>query len=384
INNRKNKTKVVLRISVDASHISRIGDDKILNIIRVFENNFCQDDKFNLQIHTIENDKSVDKIIDKTGSRKILYNKNNEIIKNLNRYVLVTPRNLNIQVESAKLFNSDLKVDVHDSVKNNMAKNVFLKDLIESQDGSFSLYKDQSGELGLDYYINYNGNVSTWGNYQRFNVPNLYIHSPNEIKQSLYSDPVSYSFIDKNFLDILKIVNKVSPEAVNRSILINIRDFSGSYLLEEDKTCLYYGIEVVKEYISRGLIDKINLDKLSLELKKSLNMSEKELIKSYNDSLYDIFSQLQQGTFIKEKWDDVFELINLGHYKVSEMRENMAKEYYRNQTGLDYQFIESKKIDPKQQSRLLEKLCPINSEAENLLKNQYQNNTDDVIDKIRD
>ena len=52
----------------------------------------------------------------------------------------------------------------------------------------------------------------------------------------------------------MKIVEKVNPIAVKRSIGINIRDYFGMYLLYENKTLLYYYIILLKKYMYQNMI----------------------------------------------------------------------------------------------------------------------------------
>jgi len=367
---RKDDLNIVLRVSVDKFHVSRIGDDKVKNIIHVFENNILNNPKFSLSIHTIEDDIAVNNIIKDIGCKvvseaKIKANSS----KNFNRYVFITGKGLIVSVETAKLFLSNLKVDIKNLEKKQNSFAVFYRDLEENQKGNFSLYIDEQGDVGLDYLISYNGNVTTWGNYQRYDVPNLYIHSPQEIIDLLYKDVVSYSFLKESFSYRNNIVREVNPRAADRSILINIRDYSGTYMLEEDNTLLYYAINMVKNYVEKGIVNEDDIKKLSPELIKVFGMKKDDIIEMYKNSEYNIFEQMKGNEFSKERWQDVFELVKLGHYNVSQIQLQNAGEYYYEMTGEKIE-VKNEVVNSAQQARLLEKVSPMNNDAKKYILSQ--------------
>jgi len=367
---RNDDLSIILRVSVDKFHVSRIGDDKVKNIIQVFENNILNNPKFSLHIHTIENDNAVNNIINDIDGRINLQNSAKmNFSKSDNRYAFTTEKGLEIPVETAKLFLSNLKVNIKDLEKKQKAFDVFYKDLNESQNGNFSLYIDENGKNGLDYLISYNGNVTTWGNYQRYNSPNLYIHSAQQIRELLYKDVVSYSFLKESFGYRNSIVREVNPKAADRSILINIRDYSGTYMLEENNTRLYYAINMIKNYTSKGVIDRGSMKKLSPELIEVIESEKNHIIEMYKKSNYSIFEQIKEHEFSKELWQDMFELIKMGHYDVSLDQIQDAEKYYYEITGENIK-VRSEMINSDQQRRLLEKVSPMCKKAREYILSQ--------------
>jgi len=352
IRGREKKINVDLRVSVDKFHISKVGDDKVKNIITAFEHLIKDEDCLRLTFHTFENDETLN-IIASDINGEILYDGNNIIFKTSEGYA--------VEVETAKIFYANLKASFNNLEGIVRARRVFMHDAMNSPSGNFSLYEDKNGALGLDFLINYNGNVTTWGNYQRYNCPNLYIQSPEEILHDISTDVISYSFLHKSFEERYNIVRRVNPKAADRSILINIRDFSGSYLLEENNTELFYAINVMQEYLQNGLIDFTKLRSLSSELQEVIDMSQEEIIEMYKDSDFCIFDQLRSYPFDENIWQDCFNLVELGHYSVTQEQYQKALKFYNEKKSLKKTKESSKIMD--EQDRLLNKLCPMNEEA---------------------
>ncbi|MDR0975852.1 MAG: NUDIX domain-containing protein [Christensenellaceae bacterium] len=368
---RGDNLDLVLRVSLDEFHVDRIGARCIENIIRAFEGQFNNAPNFRLQIHTLQNDKSVQEIMNKINARHVGYKEDpKDIHKNKNCYMLQTENGLQIQVEEAKLFYSNQKQNIQDP--NNpilvKARNVFNEDLRNSQHGNFSKVEHPDGSVGLDYLISHNGDITTWGNYQRDNIPNLYIDSPTEIQNKLYNDIFSYSFLDKDFDVRCNIVKEINPKAADRAVLINVRDYSGACLLEENKTALYYGIRTIQNYIGEGQIQLEDLENLTPELRHAITQSKEVNAQLYEQSDYTIFNQLAEYPFEQGVWDDTFELVELGHYEVSAAQASRATDYYNRQL----QNTKNRSyINPDQHERLLHRLNPMNSEAAAMFRTKY-------------
>jgi len=348
--------KVFLRISIDKFHLRHVKIENIYNIIKVFEDNYLNFDNFTLQFHTIENDESIDNII------KIINANKNTYINDKKSYQILTTKGLKIVVEIAKMFYPNLKANILSKEVLNKAKEVFYKDVKNCSKENFSVYKDSNGEYGLDYLISYNGNITTWGNYQRNNIPNIYIDNYNFIQRKLYEDIISYSFINMSYNEIDSIVRDVNVSAADRAIGINVRDFSGAYLLQENHTALYYAIFLIKKFLNENILTKHEIQDLSQELAKIVKLDISEIKNLYFESDYCIFSQLMESNFDNEEWTDVFELIDLGHYFVSDENLIKAKQYYQNLNTL------CKSDDKTQYSRLLNRLCSMSIKAFNFIQ----------------
>ena len=83
--------------------------------------------------------------------------------------------------------------------------------------------------------------------------------------------------MDKGYTYRVSVVGEVNLSAVLRSEAINIRDFAGAALLEEEKTVLYYAIRVIQDYLEAGILSMENLQGLSPELLAAIEMDNESL-----------------------------------------------------------------------------------------------------------
>lgn len=321
---RQDNLKLVLRISVDKWHILKIGQESVLNIIDIMTKEM--DDNFILELHTLTDDNSLEEIFKKIGNYEIRdYHRNisdNDDILKLGhaRYNAVFKNGLKIKVGVAQKFNSNLKINLNNSVDDfDELIEYFDIDIEKNCFGNPSLVYDKYQEKGLDFLISYNGNICTWGNDQTYDLNNLYIHSYDEIIKRSVENIISYSFIDKGYQYREDIFNEVNPKAVIRSKAINIRDYAGASLFEERASVLYYGIRVLQDYLQEGIILKEDLNNLSDELINAILLSKEELIELYKQANYTILDQyIKNENYTVLEWKDLFELIRLGHYDISE------------------------------------------------------------------
>jgi len=125
---------------------------------------------------------------------------------------------------------------------------------------------------------------------------------------------------------------------------------------------LYYAIFLIKKFLNENILTKHEIQDLSQELAKIVKLDISEIKNLYFESDYCIFSQLMESNFDNEEWTDVFELIDLGHYFVSDENLIKAKQYYQNLNTL------CKSDDKTQYSRLLNRLCSMSIKAFNFIQ----------------
>lgn len=319
------KAKFVLRISIDRWHLKAIGEESIENIVNAYKNNVTQEDNFYLEFHTIIGDESLNNLISKWNACLEIYESNNYISDNTivsknskKRGKIIFNDGLEIQVGYAKLFYPNLLVDINK--KNDImlkAIKTFYEDIEESQEGNFSTVDVSDSGYGLDWLVNFNGNVNTWGNYQLENIPNIYSDTYSEIVNKLYDDIISYSYINIPLREREKIVNEISPEAVIRASAINVRDYSGAYLLFEEKTALYYSIRIIQKFIKEEKISYEDISCLPDILIDAIKLDIEELKIMYNLSNYTIIDQyIRSNKTTLEDLGDLLFLIYKGHFVV--------------------------------------------------------------------
>lgn len=354
---RKRNIKITIRISIDKWHAEKLGTNHIKNIIDIFSKNFNLNENFKLKIHTIAGDNTVLEVIEESNFNikyQEEYSSDNKVLNKSNRHRMIVKlvNGYELEIEFAKLFNPNLEVDLNTNMDEQFK--VFHEDLSKSQVGNFSTVLNSDNTKGLDYLINYNGNISTWANYQTYNSPNIYLDNCKDIMNKIYSDVISYSFLREPFENIMEIVKEVNPIAVKRAIGINIRDYFGMYLLYEYKTLLYYYIKILKKYIHRDIL--ININSIPIEIMNVIELDDKEIIEKHNKSKYNIFSQYKEKEFNEEKWRDLFFLIDKGHFEISEDQIKEGLHYYNKKTNQRYSTYEDIIInsDSNRYRRLLE------------------------------
>jgi hypothetical protein len=155
---------LVLRLSLDQWHTERIGNKVIANIVHAFDSLIGKHNRFVLELHTIENDKSIDELqlnflnsyrVD--GSDQVISD-NSKVLKNSKkRGVLTLESGLEIPIGYAKLFYPNLLVDLNQSKKElEHIQKPFYDDVHLNQKGNYSVIYNDDGTKGLDYLINFN------------------------------------------------------------------------------------------------------------------------------------------------------------------------------------------------------------------------------------
>lgn len=334
---RKTPTKLILRLSVDKWHIKQIGYDLIDNIINVFKEFFKEETDFELQIHTLIGDPSLEQIAARRKDFQIIrthetgISDNEEIIK-------ISPyrcrMNFNdgyvIYVGIARTFYSTLKPNLKDPNPTfKKALQIFDEDMEFSAFDNPSVILNKDGSLGLNFWVNYNGNVALWGNQQLTDLKNVYVDDYESVIKGAFENIIAYSFLDKGYKNRIRIIDEVNHQAVIRSKAINIRDYAGASILEEKKTVLYYAIRVIQDYLKDEILHSENLGNLPLELKEVISLDRDALKIMYKQSDYTIISEYMERTkFIEDDWKDLFVLIKLGHYDVSTTQIRKAINYF--------------------------------------------------------
>ena len=379
---RESPTKVVLRISIDKWHLLKIGVDCMYHIIDVFQNFFADTENFELQLHTLTGDNSIDRVIDhypgctKTIGKKYVSD-NEEIFKiGLYRYALQFKDGYKIEVGTAQMFHSNLKVNLkNQNIDIQDLITVFDKDMKYNSYSNPSLVKNKNNEWGLDFLISYNGNIATWGNEQLYSLNNVYTDTYEDIISNIYTNIISYSLLDKGYFYRTEIISEVNPLAVLRSKAIHIRDYAGASILEEKHTILYYAIRVIQDYIKEHVITFDELLCLPKELQDMIHMKKSILKKIYENTSYSIISQyMEKENFDEKEWRDLFNLIYFGHYAVSREQVQKGIQYYNRHSNTKINRLEEVLDNSKEHyQRLIERLTFMKPEAKELCIRKGEN-----------
>ena len=180
---RKTPTHLVLRISVDRWHIKQLGDELVNNIIEVFKESFRNEKHFELQLHGLIGDDSLQEIAAKRGDAKIEMSPqssvpDNETVMKIspNRSTMIFDDGYQVQIGLARLFYSTMRPDLRDPDAPHIQKaiEVFRDDMVNSTLDNPSIIGNKDGSFGLNWWFNFNGNVCLWGNQQLTDLYNIY------------------------------------------------------------------------------------------------------------------------------------------------------------------------------------------------------------------
>lgn len=316
---RKSPTSVTVRVSIDEGHQETLGLDPIINLINLFYSTYRTIDGLDLQIHSLNDDPTISKLVETLAdkykiNRHVVSNKRisdgMHALKIVPKQEIISFNDFDVKIGYAKIFYSNLRVDLKNDVSKNI--DVYQKDLYESEDGNSSVVTNTQGNPGLDFWVNYNGNVTTWGNQYLDNLFNLYTDDAKTIIEESLSDPAALAFIEKGADYRDRIISEVNDIAVKRSKAVNIRDYTGALMFDEERTRLYFTIRALQDYVLEG---RINMENVSSDLREILSIDKQDLIDAYERG-YNIVDQTVNKPFQKDSVLDIVEWIQLGHYKV--------------------------------------------------------------------
>lgn len=315
--------EVVLRLSYDNYHTTKLSPNIIYTLISLFEKNFSSNKNFKFRVHTMINDPAINKFLKKISTdiknKKIVnLNTDSDIVSKINPfdYKIELNSGFSFEIGFANQFYPDDKIDLGNPhiVKRNL--DVFERDLKNSQNYNSAISINNDTTKGLDFWINYNGNICTWGNQVPDNIQNIYFDTYEDVIEKTFSDPIMASYLKKGSLYRYNILNEVSPETVLKSKLINIRDYVGAILFEEDKLRLYYTLRVLQDFYKEGTLTNNHLIKLPNKLQILIKGNKEYLIDLYNKSNYSIIDQFMAKKHSKKEFLKLIKLIQLKHYKV--------------------------------------------------------------------
>ena len=362
---RGTPTELIVRLSVDLEHArGRLGLDPAYNLISLFEEKYLNDPDFKLQFHTIFDDPCVSNILTSLSDRissvedyKCQSDAETVLKVNPAEKIVTFLSGMVLKIGYAKVFHSNIKVDLSDSKVIERNLNVFQWDMSESEEHNPSIVTNLQGGKGLDFWVNFNGNVTTWGNQVPDNIYNIYEDNYQTVVENTFADPISLAYIEKGDIYRDKIINEVNPKAVIRAKATNIRDYTGAIICEEDKTRLYLSVRILQDYVTQGVVTMDQMENWPDSLRNLVLLGKEDLQKKYYASDYSIVDQyIEKEPFNKLEWLDFLELIRLCHYDISKKQIKKAIDYYNehvNDLIEDISQEESKKTGFFQEERII-------------------------------
>lgn len=338
--------KIVVRVSVSQGHAIKLGVQPAVNLIRIFEKKYPNHPYLKFQIHTFENDPTFNRVLMEFPNHELEIDPSKrasddeQVIKIIpQKMILRLPSSYSLIVGVSKVFGSSLRPNLHEIEKLNKTMATFDRDLEESEDNNSAVLYNTNGTKGLDWSLNYNGNICLWQNQVNDNQWNIYEDSFEKVLTETFRDPITLSYIEKGCLYRSAIVSEVSPRSVLRYKSISLRDFSGTILFEEEKVRLYYAIRVLQDYHQERRTNLAEIEKLPFELKQLIFNSREYLQKLYWEAKYTILDQYKKKLFSPAEWHDFLELIKLGHYDLTDSEIQEALDIYNQRTGANYRTI---------------------------------------------
>lgn len=364
--------KLIIRVSVDAGHIENLGFSHVTRLIEIFKAGKYSD--IELQFHSLIGDTTMHNLA------KIVSAKLEDVGENIDEGCYSVVKNtpyesklsfddgFSVKVGFAKLFYPSLMKDINDIEALNNEIAVYNKDMKESEHDNPSIAFSNSGYTkGFDFWINNNGNISTWGAQNPHCIHNLYVDDYKTIRHDLLTLVAFRSYLDHGDTYRNSIINEVDPKAVLRTKACNIRDYAGYQILQEDRTRLYWIVRSIQDYLACGTITERDLEGLSDEARYLVLLRKEELRDLYAKSTYDIITQTMRDNFDDaDALSDVLLLVKLGHFNVSEESINMALFHYNTLTGNHYHSLDDVEEDchsVSQYGRLIRRLNRMSTRA---------------------
>lgn len=338
---RNSPTQLVLRLSVDLEHAKgTFGLEPAYNLISLFEEKYLQEKNFKLQFHSIYDDPCIDQILQHLSKKVVSISdfkgrSDGETVLKVNpsEKIIEFVSGLTLKVGYAKIFYSNIKVDLNNPDIINRNLSVFQWDMNESEENNPSVVTNVQGGKGLDFWVNFNGNVTTWGNQVPDNIYNIYEDDYQSMVEKSFVDPISLSYLEKGDLYRDQIMNEINPKAVTRAKATNIRDYTGAIIFEEEKSRLYYTLRILQNYHSEGRIKFEHMQSWPDIIRLLVQSTPQQLQEAYKNSDYSIIDQyIARETFSQDEWMDFLELIRLAHYELKPSQIEKALKYYNENT----------------------------------------------------
>lgn len=335
LRDRNTPTRLSIRLSVSEDHSLKLKNNPIHNLLQLFETKYKTNKDFTLQLKTFDNDMALQRYLEQYHKGyNIEYvgpncSDDEKIVKIMpKQFRIVFESGYSVVVGKSRVFTSNLRPDLSNQKAIENTIDVYNKDTQQSQSDYPAVVFNSDGKRGIDWIVEYNGNVCTWQNRVQDNLLNIYEDDYSNVYSKTISDPLTLSFIEKGASYREKIINEVAPHSVTLMKAVSIRDYAGTLLFEDEKTRLYYTLRVLQDYIKENRVNAKVLECLSDQVRYALNLSPKELMALYKKSTHSILRQEVGKPHNAQSFRDFLELVKLGHYNLSEEEIRQAIEHY--------------------------------------------------------
>lgn len=344
IANRKTRSRVSIRLSVSNGHGIRLKEHPLINLLNLFEEKYRDNKNFTLQLKTFDGDNTLAEYMNKyfAGYKMQKIGKNKSDDKNIIKimpwkYKITLPSGYEVITGKTRFFDPSLKPDLNNTQSIQNTVEVFDEDLEESQSDFPAIVYNSNGTRGLDWIVEYNGNVCTWQNRVQDNLLNIYEDDYNKVYNKTLQDPLTLSFIEKGAKYRENIINEVSPRTTTLMKAVSVRDYAGTLLFEDEKTRLYYSLRVLQDYMSESRVNVEILKKLSQEVQFALSLSKEELSTQYFNGKHSLLDQELAKEQSDIRFNDFLELADLGHYDLDKIELERARKHAKIIQGVGFE-----------------------------------------------
>ena len=335
LNAREIKTRLSIRLSVSHDHSLKLKEKPLVNLLRKFKKNYANRKDFTLQLKCFDDDNTLFKQLDDNfGHYKIQSLGKNQsddegIVKIMpKKFTISFQDGFSVIVGQSRVFEPSLRPNLYDYNSIKRTINVYNKDLQQSQRYFPSIVYDSHGNKGIDWIVEYNGNVCGWQNRVQDNLLNIYEDDYNEVLEKSLGDPLTLSFFEKGSQYREKIISEISKRTVALMKAVSIRDYAGTLLFEDEKIRLYYTIRVLQDYFKENRINLSVLNKLPETLQEIIKGNINELKKMYKKSKYSVLEQELAKPHNSVEFRDFMELVKLGHFELNKKKVSEAIAHY--------------------------------------------------------
>lgn len=345
IKRRKKKARISIRLSVSECHSIKLKHLPLENLINIFESKYRDNKNFTLQIKTFKEDPTLENNLKIMGRKykieKLQPNKSDDdkMIKIMPwRSKLILDSGFEIVVGLSRVFYPSFRPNLYNEESFMKMVELYDIDLNKSQNYFPSRAYNSDGSFGLDWLVEYNGNISTWQNSIQDDQLNIYEDNYETSLNHTLTNLITRACIDKGSKYREKIVSEISPKTVMLMKANGIRDYASAILFADAKVRLYAYIRIFQDYIKQGLVNEQKIKDLPISIQELIKLPKSVIKKYYLKSNTSILTQELSEELDKYKYKDFLELVKLGHFEMSEQDIQTAVAYYN-------MFFPDKKID---------------------------------------
>lgn len=345
IKKRKKNARISIRLSVSECHSIKLKHLPLENLINIFESKYRDNKNFTLQIKTFKEDPTLENNLKTMGRKykieKLQPNKSDDdkMIKIMPwRSKLILDSGFEIVMGLSRVFYPSFRPNLHDEESFMKMVELYDIDLNKSQNYFPSRAYNSDGGFGLDWLVEYNGNISTWQNSIQDDQLNIYEDNYEKTLNHTLTNLITRACIDNGSKYREKIVSEISPKTVMLMKANGIRDYASAILFADAKIRLYAYIRILQDYIKQGLVNEKLIKNLPVSIQKLIKLPKSVIKKYYLKSNISILSQELSEGVDRDKYKDFLELVKLGHFEMSEQDIQTAVAYYN-------MFFPDKKID---------------------------------------